>query len=173
MSSGRKPGQLGAKRLSAPTKAVPLGELTQGHFYNHNVAHEIALLVLEGNSLYKIAEMPDKPCYSTLLRWKLNCPEFVAMLKAAEQVRADHFFECAIEAGSQEGLSRQEVENARLNFDTYAWAAEKCHPEKYGKQQKITGQIDNSQQIIFLGLPENPVDFIELDEQGLLKERAT
>lgn len=140
-------------------------------FYKPEVCDKILALYVEGNSLYKIADMEGMPAYNTMLKWLKDRPEFKKQYDTARELRAIHFEEKALEA-AERATCKDDTPSQRLKFDAYKWAAEVHDGARYGK--KTTVQGDPNKPITFTvvtGVPASEhIKPVELDERGIVKQ---
>lgn len=127
---------------------------TAAQYYTPELADKILGWYIEGNTMAAIARKSEMPAYSTLINWARTHDEFRRKLQAAREVRALHFEDAALEAGT-ERPSKDDVPGARLAFDAYKWAAEVNDPSRYGKKTTISGDSEKPLTfIIHTGFPE-------------------
>lgn len=135
---------------------------------------ELRDLILEfytqGHSLLRISEMPEMPCYSTILRWVRDSERMRAEFEGARFARALDLEEKAL-AIAENRIDKDDAAGERLRFDIFRWGAEVGNPAQYGKKVTVGG--DASRPIIFqvvtgVPAPEGRQGATKLDAQGLV-----
>lgn len=122
------------------------------HVYSEVLAETLLELYVAGVPLPKIAEHRDMPCYTTMLRWLTDHPEFKRKFEAARLLRAIHFEQVALDAACS-ASDKEDVPAARLKFDAFKWGAEVNDAARY-KKQVATEQTHRVQFTIVTGVPD-------------------
>jgi hypothetical protein len=132
------------------TRYVPCGvdkeaALLEGgskYKWSKSLEERVVDLTLEGKSITQIAAIIGYPA-SAIYDRRRHDPPFRKKMDDARADRSYYFEGKAIEAAEQAGESHEEISKARLQVDTYKWAAEVNNPEQFGKKTKIVGDASN------------------------------
>jgi hypothetical protein len=111
--------------------------------YSEAIGDEICARMAGGESLHKIANDPDMPARSTILRWISKNEIFGRQYTAAREALQDYWWDKAMEVafdGSgdiiiENGKTKVDNENvhrSRLKVDTIKWTLSKLNPRKFG-----------------------------------------
>ncbi len=117
--------------------------------YNLDDAAKVCALLRSGFPIASLGEEQGLPDIETIYYWKRHHPDFDVAIKEARQYAAEAFANKAINiANNLDGASKDEVQVAKLQIDTYKWVAEKMNPDLYGNKTKIAG--DNEQPLTII-----------------------
>lgn len=106
--------------------------------YSPAVADRICRQIEQGYSVRGIVSFdPHVPSRATIHRWLREHPEFRDQYAQAQQLRADAYFDMALEIACGE----PDIHRARLIVDTLKWMAGKLSPKKYGKTVLFDGEV--------------------------------
>jgi hypothetical protein len=106
-----------------------------------------------GESLHKIADDPDMPARSTILRWISKNEIFARQYTAAREALQDYWWDMAMAVafdGSgdiiiENGKTKVDTENvhrSRLKVDTIKWTLSKLNPRKFGDTPDLSSGDD-------------------------------
>lgn len=145
LASDHKPILPGS--IVAPKKAK--------HEYTDDLADVITDYYISGLSISRICEHVGMPPPGVVYRWMKEFPGFREKMNEARQIRA-HAFEDKALMAAESATSKENIGPARLQFDAYAWAAEKNDPSRYGRQMKVDGIGDMKPVFnVYYAVPEN------------------
>jgi hypothetical protein len=142
------------------------------HSFNWITADYICSLIRAGNTLKRIATMPDMPSMSVISVWCTMHPLFAKRIEQARRDRAENFHDMALDVAMSVD-NKDEVGIAKLKVDTLKWAAEKGNPQRYSAKQENV-EKGGITVIIETGVPTNhsqvwETTAIEVDSNGEFK----
>ena len=100
--------------------------------YTPALAEEICTRLVNGEYLIHICADSHIPHISTVGSWAIDHPDFAAMYTRAREIRAELDIDEIKALSDNTGLSKEEIDKARLQIDTRKWAAAKRRPRVYG-----------------------------------------
>jgi hypothetical protein len=137
---------------------MPRGKETE---YTKEMGMRIADMIAENRTLREIAAMPDMPAMSTIMKWRVDIPEFEAIYTIARQMQAHLLFDETLDIaddGTNDWMARNDaaggtsyqvngecVARSRLRVDTRKFYISKVLPKIYGDKLDLNvgGQSDN------------------------------
>lgn len=141
--------------------------------YNQKLVDTILQRIAEGESLRTICKEKDMPVVSTVLKWKLEKPEFSEQYDEARQSQVQHLFDELLEIADDstsdtitketkdgeayEVTNQEAIARSRLRVDTRKWYLSKVAPKVYGDKLDLTSDGKELQPIL--------VKFIDKDEE--------
>ncbi len=137
------------------------------------IADAICNLVREGKTLKEIAEMEGTPQLHTIYNWRRLHPDFKKKLTDCKKDRAEYFHDKAVQALlDADGVSKEEVPAAKLQFDGWLKLAEKGNPEEYNpKPQVLQGGAAPAMIVINTGINREPLTVEVNNEQEICIDR--
>lgn len=117
-----------------------------------------ARVAVSSKSLGKLCLEEGMPSYTTVMRWRMEEPEFDAMYARAKDDQTDHLAEECLDISNtpeigekitsslKEGIkvTREDMLGHRnLKIETRQWLVSKLRPRKYGNKVAIAGDPDN------------------------------
>lgn len=103
------------------------------------VQAEILRLAALGNSIPRIARLPDMPPAATIRDWIRADPVFQAKWKENRQVGMDAVADDLLDIADNHG---GDVHRDRLRLDTRKWLLSRWAPASYGDRVAVTGAED-------------------------------
>ena len=100
--------------------------------YTLAIAEEICTRLVNGEYLIHICADSHIPSMSTVGAWAIDHPDFSAMYARAREIRAELDIDEIKALSDNTGLTKEEIDKARLQIDTRKWAAAKRRPRVYG-----------------------------------------
>lgn len=138
-------------------ESTPIGRPTD---YTEELATEICMRLMDGESLRNICKDEHMPNKSTVFRWleKEGHP-FATKYARAREIQCEEFVDELIEIaddasldelpGLIEGttvLNRDNIHRSKLRIETRQWVASKLLPKKYGsfKAVELSGEVKSN-----------------------------
>lgn len=113
------------------------------------LADVICQMIAEGSSITEVCKMKGMPSYPILCRWRREHPEFQEAIKQAYADRAEMYHDKAIQAVEDENvLTQEDIAKAKLQVDTYKWAAGVGNADRFGNRTKISGDPNAPLQLL-------------------------
>ncbi|MDP6064756.1 MAG: terminase small subunit protein [SAR202 cluster bacterium] len=144
--------------MTKPIRDRPLKRAGRKSEYKEEIALEICVRLIEGQTLREICEAPEMPGESTVYRWLAVQPTFRSAYARAAQMDtwADEIVEIADDAsedyvdreaadGSIERVfDAEKVQRAKLRIDTRKWLMSKLAARRYGDkvEVEVSGNLD-------------------------------
>lgn len=122
--------------------------------YNLDIADRICELMIEGNSLRKICNMPGMPSRRAILNWLEKHDSFrqkyeIARLAQVEfwsheiiEIADDASGDFIINERGERVVDHENINRARLKIDARKWLMAKLHPARYGDRVDLTVRCD-------------------------------
>ena len=133
------------KKLGRPTK------------YNSKLASMICKRMAAGESVRKICNDQDMPCFRTVMAWVHDSSQvaykegFPEQYQAAMMSKAHHMFDELLEIADDDA---HETQRSRLKVDTRKWYLSKCLPKVFGDKLNL----DHSGEIGITSIPDDELD---------------
>lgn len=138
--------------------------------YSEELGKEICMLIAEGLSVRRICEIEGMPAKRTIFRWLFEHEEFrhhyARAREAQTELYAHEILDIADESrigekvktlsdGTQEIMTGDMVDRAKLQVDARKWLMSKLAPKKYGDliKQEISGPDGGPVQAIISDKP--------------------
>ncbi len=99
-----------------------------------------------GRTLSEVGSMEGYPSYATLLRWRLDHPDFDEKINKIRQMLAERFHDEALREATSDMDCETEagtMKQKQMKIDTLKWAAERNDPAKFGGSTKLLGDKNN------------------------------
>jgi hypothetical protein len=109
--------------------------------FSDDLADEICIRILEGESLRRICSEDRMPSRSTVLNWLDEREDFCAKYARARELQADYMDDLILEAAEE--TDEDNAAAQRVRIAAYQWRAAKLKPKKYGDRQLIGNDPDN------------------------------
>lgn len=129
-----------------PEKPEP-GKAGRPSTYSQDIVDRICELMVEGNDMQTICDMPGMPSRATVWRWQNKYPEFEAQCARAREALAD--FELAKLKKLADACTEKNVNATRVKLNHYQWRVMKIAPRVYGDraQVELTGANGGPMQV--------------------------
>ena len=114
--------------------------------YSPVIVHLICQQIVEGAGITSICNQPGFPKYNVLRKWAHQHPWIDEHLNQARRDRAETLRDKAVQT-AEEAESRDPIDKASLQVDTYKWAAG-VDNEKYNPKTKVEATINTPTQIV-------------------------
>ena len=125
--------------------------------YTDSLGKVISQLVLEGNTISKIASLPGMPTVAQIYNWRARLSAFKQMLDTARKDRAHYFNDIvADELASirkSDVITQDAERRAKLVINTALKLSERDNPKEYIPSSSGPN-IDNKIQVIVTGVPQ-------------------
>lgn len=126
--------------------------------YNTEIAETVCALIMEGNSLRAIQDMPGMPTKTTILRWVHRYPDFRDQYARALEFRSEAHAEEILEIaddGTNDWMQQtrgddvrwiengEAIRRSQLRIEARKWLMGKHAAKKYGDKQTVahTGEV--------------------------------
>jgi predicted DNA binding protein len=107
--------------------------------YSEDIAKEIILRIIEGETAEAICRDKDMPHISAFYLWKEEIPEFSILVKEAERKRAETVVDLIIKESAMsemdtavESYPKAGMAGVKLRMDNLKWWAAKNNPQRFG-----------------------------------------
>jgi hypothetical protein len=98
---------------------------------------EICTHIAQGGSLVEWCEPDDRPGFSTITTWLREDEEFQAKYTHAREAQGDYFADKVVTTADNCVADAVEIQKAKLQIDSYKWAAAKRKPKVYGDKSAV------------------------------------
>lgn len=152
------------------------GELVSQFVYSIEIADAMCALIREGTTLKNIAAMDQFPNLHIIYNWQNHYPDFKMKMKQAKKDRAEYFHDKAVGVlEDADGISKEEVPGAKLQFDGFLKLAEKGNPDAYNpKPQQLIGGAAPAMIIINTGINrDSPITVETTSEEICVNKRSS
>jgi hypothetical protein len=93
--------------------------------------------IANGGSLIEWCEQEGTPGYSTITDWLRDDEEFSAKYTHAREAQGDYFADKVVTTADNCVADAVEIQKAKLQIDSYKWAAAKRKPKVYGDKSAV------------------------------------
>lgn len=118
----------GSEMIGRPTVRLP------------EYVDEICVHIAHGGSLVDWCAQDGKPGYSTIMRWIDEDAPFRDKYTRAQEAQGDYFADKIVTTAENCELDPVAIQKARLEIDSYKWAAGKRKPKVYGDKLNVESQ---------------------------------
>jgi len=98
---------------------------------------EICTHIAQGGSLVEWCEPDERPGFSTITQWLREDEAFSAKYAHAREAQGDYFADKVVATADNCVADAVEIQKAKLQIDSYKWAAAKRKPKVYGDKQAV------------------------------------
>jgi hypothetical protein len=98
---------------------------------------EICTHIAQGGSLVEWCEPAERPGFSTITQWLREDEDFSAKYTHAREAQGDYFADKVVTTADNCLPDAVEIQKAKLQIDSYKWAAAKRKPKVYGDKQAV------------------------------------
>jgi hypothetical protein len=98
---------------------------------------EICTHIAQGGSLVEWCEPDERPGFSTITQWLREDEEFSAKYAHAREAQGDYFADKVVTTADNCVADAVEIQKAKLQIDSYKWAAAKRKPKVYGDKSAV------------------------------------
>jgi hypothetical protein len=98
---------------------------------------DICTHIAQGGSLVEWCEPDERPGFSTITQWLREDEEFSAKYTHAREAQGDYFADKVVTTADNCVADAVEIQKAKLQIDSYKWAAAKRKPKVYGDKQAV------------------------------------
>jgi hypothetical protein len=124
---------------------------------SHATWDVVCRLVMEGNTIKKISQMPGMPPLWVLYQWTQK-PELRESWLLAKKARAEAAHDKVFGIADGPAPDKDEAAGVRVQLDAAKWAAEVGDRETFGKSTKITGDLNAPLAILVdTGIQRDPI----------------
>jgi len=138
--------------------------------YSEGIASEVVRCVAEGQSLPVTCRQPGFPTLEQVSRWRRRHDRFNEELTEAEEVRAEHLVQEALDIADDntndvttyitkngrevETLDYEHVARSKLRIVARQWQASRLNRQKYGDRQ----QVDVNARVLNINMSDEDLD---------------
>jgi hypothetical protein len=120
---------------SEPLIRLPTRTTGRPDEFSDAIAQEIINRVEGGETLARIVKDPHMPCHQSVFKWLDLSPAFATAYANARARQAAAIAEHGYEQ-AQADLAPQDVNRARLRFDSAKWLASKIDPSRWSEKSE-------------------------------------
>lgn len=110
--------------------------------YTDATGQKICDLLMEGESLVSICELPGMPNRRTVLRWMEADDAFAARCARARRMQADYMDDQIIQL--IKNVTPESAPADRVRLAAMQWRAAKLEPKKYGDKLDVTASVTHN-----------------------------